>query len=459
MKEKTLKRNKFYPADENKSVFKEVIFITICLFLTLIPNFSLNAQVQDSSDSYDGYIDQTDLIKVIRGKNSIKKNTGIPQKGKLMAFGAPIFGSNPSLGAFYGLGATGAMYLGEPENTCVSNMTLSFQYTTKKQFVGSLKGTLMTSGNTWEMLIDLKYSIFSEGTYGLGSDYNEPIKEGWNIGGIQTQGIKGVQLINYNYLKIHYTLLRETFNHIYFGIGYHLDYHTKIVDNNLDLEAPEPVITSHYSYSLVNGFDPKGYVSSGASLNIMFDSRDHTVNPYKGLFAHLSYRLNSKFLGSTKNYQQYYLETRYYKSLSDKIPRHLIAFWVIGQFIAGGDAPYLDLPASGYDMRNRIGRGYVAGRFRGREWVTAEAEYRFPVTKNGLIGGVLFSSITSTTRNAIQIGDTYLEKLKLFKAIRPAAGFGARIMLNRTGRLNLDLDMAFGQNGSKGFYFAVGEAF
>jgi hypothetical protein len=49
--------------------------------------------------------------------------------------------------------------------------------------------------------------------------------------------------------------------------------------------------------------------------------------------------------------------------------------------------------------------------------------------------------------------------LKLFEATKPAAGFGARIMLNRTGRLNLAMDMAFGDNGAKGFYFAVGETF
>lgn len=376
-----------------------------------------------------------------------------------MAFASPIFGSNPSLGTFYGLGGTGAIYLGEPKNTSVSNFNISLQFTTKKQFVGSMKGTLMTSENLWEMLIDIKYSIFSEGTYGLGSDYNQPLKEGWNIGGIQTQGISGVQQMDFDYLKIHYTALRETYDHIYFGLGYHLDWHINIVDKNLDLQATEPVITSHYAYSTLNGFSTSNYISSGTSLNAVYDSRDHTVNPYRGNYSQISYRINPEFLGSSKSYQQLYLETRYYKPLSQKTPRHLISFWAIGQFVTAGNAPYLDLPASSYDMRNRIGRGYVAGRFRGKDWVTAETEYRFPLTKNGLIGGVLFASVTSTSRDAVQIGDTYLDKLNLFEAIRPAGGFGARIMLNRTGRLNLAMDMAFGQNGSKGFYFAVGEAF
>jgi hypothetical protein len=139
----------------------------------------------------------------------------------------------------------------------------------------------------------------------------------------------------------------------------------------------------------------------------------------------------------------------------------VLGFWGIGQFVTAGKVPYLDLPASGYDMRNRIGRGYVAGRFRGPSWVTLESEYRFPITKNGLFGGVLFANVTSTSRDALVYAPGNINEpgLGLFESAKYAAGFGARIMLNRTGRLNIAMDMAFGQNGSKGFYFAVGETF
>ncbi len=418
-----------------------------------------NLYAQTDSPETEVYVDEKDLVDVIRGKNSKKKSTGIPQKGKLIAFAAPIFGSNPSLGTFFGLGGTGAMYLGEPENTNISNLNLALMYTTKNQFVGNLRGTLMTPGNHWQMLIDAKYSIFSEGTYGLGSDYNQPIREGWNIGGIHTEGIESVQQLNFNYVKFHYTALRETAEHLYFGIGYHLDIHNKIEDLNLDLEAPNPIITSHFIYNAAKGFSLYEYTSSGLSINTVYDSRDHTVSPYKGNFSQITYRINPEFLGSSKAYQQLYLELRHYQPVSKKIPRHLISFWAMGQFITSGDAPYLDLPASSYDMRNRIGRGYVAARFRGKNWVTAETEYRFPITKNGLIGGVIFGSITSTSREEVRDSETYWPQLKLFEAIRPAGGLGARILLNRTGRLNLTMDMAFGQNGSKGFYVAVGETF
>lgn len=431
--------------------------LSLLLFVWMCCGQSLLAQIDPIPTP--AYVDATDLRKVLRKKNSPKEEeSGTPQKGKLMKFIVPIFGANPTLGAFYGVGGTGAIFLGDPETTSISSLNASLQITTKNQFVAGIKGTIMTPDNGWEMLVDLKYSFFSENTYGLGSDNSQPINESWNWGGIST-GTGGAQPLTFNQVKIYYTALKEVTDNFYVGIGYHLDYHYKIEDLNLDLEAPDTVITSHYAYNIINEISPTEYSTSGISFNLVYDSRDHTVNPYKGAFIQIMNRNNPDKLGSTKNSNTLYMEARLYKSLSAKTPRHLIGFWGIANILTSGTLPYLHLPANAYDMRNRIGRGYVAGRFRGPDWVTAEAEYRFPISRNGLFGGVLFASATTTSRDAITIGEESFPKLKLFEATKPAAGFGARIMLNRTGRLNLAMDMAFGQNGAKGFYFAVGETF
>lgn len=424
----------------------------------LLLNFNLLGQV-DRPEGID-YVDVTDLATVIRGnKDTISQSSGIPEKGKLMKFIVPVFGSNPYLGVFYGVGGTGAIFLGNPKTTSISSMTGSVLFTTKEQFVATIKGTIMTPDNGWEMLADFKYAYFTENTYGLGSDYNQPIHESWNWGGLVTSGVGGAQPLTFNQLKIYYTALKEIHKNIYAGIGYHLDYHFKIQDLTLDLTATNPVVTSHYAYSVANGFNPQSYATSGTSFNFLYDSRDHTVSPYKGAFLQFSYRVNPTLLGSSQNSQQLYLEARVYKPLSKERPRHLVGFWGIAHFVTSGKVPYMHLPANAYDMRNRIGRGYVAGRFRGPAWVTTEVEYRFPISGNGLFGGVIFGSATTTSRDAATIGNQVLPKLNLFEAIRPAGGFGARVMLNRTGRLNLAMDMAFGQQGAKGFYFAVGETF
>lgn len=400
-----------------------------------------------------------DLKMVIKGKEKSKNDSGIPVEKKLMWFAVPIIGSNPTLGFFYGLGGTGSIYLGDPKTTNISNASVNLQYTTNNQFISSIKGTVMTPNNSWEMLVDLRYSIFSENTYGLGSDYDQPIQDDWHIGTIETSGIEGAQPLESNQVRVHLTALKAIAEKIFIGGGYHLDYHYGIDDLSLDLNAPQPVVTSHYAYSILYGFDPEEYLSSGVSVDFMIDDRDHTVNAYEGDFIHISYRLNPEFLGSERGYHMIYSEGRVFKPLSKTNPRHLLALWGIGQFTVSGDAPYLHLPSSGNDMRNRIGRGYVAGRFRGNSWITAEAEYRYPITKNGLLSGVAFANATTTSRDEITIGTEYLEKLRLFQAIRPAGGFGLRLLLERAGRLNLGADFAFGQNGSKGFYFVVGETF
>lgn len=433
-------------------------FTFLLYFLvTLFPS-GLHAQKDSLSHPFQN-IYPLDLKMVIKGKEKSKNDTGLPKEDKLMWFAVPIFGSNPTLGFFYGLGGTGSIYLGNPETTNISNLNVSIQYTTNKQFISSIKGTVMMPNNSWEMLVDLKYSIFSENTYGLGSDYSQPIQEDWNIGGIETTGVSGAQPIESNQARVHLTALKAISKRIYVGGGYHLDYHYNINDLNLDLEAPEPVITSHYAYSLLYGFDPTNYLSSGISADFLIDDRDHTVNAYEGNFIHASYRFNPKFLGSETDYQMVSVETRLFKPLSKINPRHLLALWGIGQFTIAGDTPYLHLPSSGNDMRNRIGRGYVGGRFRGNSWITAEAEYRFPISKSGLFSGVAFGSATTTARDELNIGTEHIDKLRLFEGIRPAGGAGLRLLLERAGRLNLGMDFAIGQNGSKGFYLVVGETF
>jgi hypothetical protein len=68
------------------------------------------------------------------------------------------------------------------------------------------------------------------------------------------------------------------------------------------------------------------------------------------------------------------------------------------------------------------GRGYVEGRFRGNDMLYLESEYRFGITRNGLIGGVLFvngqsfSAYNSST----------------FKRVAPGYGTGLRLKVNNT---------------------------
>ncbi|MBL4676481.1 MAG: hypothetical protein JKY70_09805, partial [Mucilaginibacter sp.] len=115
----------------------------------------------------------------------------------------------------------------------------------------------------------------------------------------------------------------------------------------------------------------------------------------------------------------------------------------------GGKPPYLDLPANTWDQYNGTGRGYIQGRFRGAQMVYGEAEYRFGLTRNGLLGGVVFGnaeSFSAAPGSALQ-------------KVQPGYGVGLRLKLNKVSKTNIAVDYGFGSQGSKGIFVTVGEIF
>ena len=219
----------------------------------------------------------------------------------------------------------------------------------------------------------------------------------------------------------------------------------------LDLTADPQIITSHYAYSVSYGFNPEKYISSGVSVNFLYDTRDNQVNPYKGRFAFANIRINPEALGSSKNSSLLWLEYRDYLHLSKERPRHLIGFWTYGWFVTSGKVPYLDLPAQGWDQFGRSGRAYTQGRFRGLDVIYNEIEYRFPLQKSkDTFGAVVFINGTTASNR---------ENISLFKYYDIGYGAGLRIMIDKKSRANLNLDYAFGKYGAQGFYIGLNEVF
>jgi len=211
-------------------------------------------------------------------------------------------------------------------------------------------------------------------------------------------------------------------------------------------------LTQHYIYSVNNGFNPKNYCTSGLVLSFLFDSRDNTCRPTKGIYASIMPQFNLTWLGSSKSSIGIYTEFRTYVRLSKRNPAHLIAFWYSGGFVASGVLPYLDLPAIGWDTYGRTGRGYVQGRIRGVNYLYGEVEYRFPISgPSRIFSGVVFCN-AATCNNADN-------SIKVLEYIAPGFGAGLRVMLNKKSKSNVTIDMGFGLNGSKGLFLNINEAF
>lgn len=378
------------------------------------------------------------------------------EKTKSKIIWLPVIASSPANGFMFGVAPTLNWQNGDPQKTSYSSLLGSLIYTTKKQFLFTLKGTVFFDANSAILMQDVRYFKTSQPTYGLGTgpESSKLANTGFEYEDSKfSNGIRGSQMIKFNFFRIHETYFKRIGEgKSYLGLGYHLDIHSKIKDQLLDLTASPPTITSHYAYNTKYRFNTDKYTLSGLSANYLYDSRDNTVNPYKGIYALATLKLNPKWLGSSKYSSTLWTEFRKYFNVSEAHPRNIVGLWLYGNFELGGHLPYLDLPALGWDQFGRSGRAYPQGRFRGQSILYGEVEWRFPLQKDKeKWGGVIFlNSTTATNKDA---------DIKTLEYVNIGYGLGLRYMLNEVSRTNLCLDFGFGNYGSKGFYLSVNEAF
>lgn len=392
--------------------------------------------------------EQQDIRDLLRKKDKPPKP---PRKTMLLIL--PNVGSNPANGFLFGIGGAIGWYWGPRETTRVSNIGFTAAYTTKNQVLVYSKSNVYTPGDKIYLQGDWRFYVYKAPTWGLGTNAPDTIDvvSTFSWQGADLEETDGAYPMKYTYFKFHETVNFRITDYLYAGGGYHLDLYSKIEDDLLNLDSIPYQFTPHFVHSELYDFDRGSYSLSGASLNVVYDSRDNLMNPYKGYFANINYRYNPTFLGSDENSSSLWLEFRTYVPLSKKTPRHLVAFWAYGNFLISGNQPYLTMMALGEDQKARSGRGYVAGRYRGEDMVYGEVEYRFPISQcSKILGGVVFLNVTTASNRTTEV--------PLFSYLRPGAGFGFRLMVNKHFRTNINLDFGFGHY-SKGFYFSGTETF
>ena len=365
----------------------------------------------------------------------------------------PNIASNPSNGLLLGVGGSLGWWFGPKETTRVSFAGFTAAWTTKNQWIFFVKSNAYTSEDKFFLQGDWRFYIYSQPTYGLGTNSPESVElePSWNWMAASTSETEGAYPLKFNYVRIHEIASYKLKTNLYAGVGIHFDKYDNIKDELLNLDTIPQSVTPHYAYSSYYGFDPEKFTLTGLSLNFVFDSRDNLINPYKGFFVNVNLKQNVTFLGSEKSSTFLFFDLRGYKSLSKRNPRHLIGAWLWGNFMLAGRAPYLALQSLGDDQRARSGRGYIQGRYRGEQFLYGEVEYRFPISPcSGILGGVVFANATTASNNYTGV--------ELFQYIQPGFGVGLRVMINTGSRMNLDLDYGVGDK-SKGFYFSGAETF
>ncbi|MEO7089181.1 MAG: hypothetical protein ABIZ51_10355 [Bacteroidia bacterium] len=397
------------------------IFVIVMAIITKID--AQSSQNENSTINKKDTVEQKDVMdvadKLFKLKPYTKPDTTRSKTGTILLSVFPVVGYALQSGTV-GIIATNVSFYAANGSTNLSSLTFNPQYSIMHQVVLPLITSVWSKNNKWNFLGDWRYYKYPSYTYGLGS---------------RTLLTK-VDSLDYSYIKFYQEALRKISTNFYGGIGYNLDYHYNIKDysQSTDFQKYDRGATKT--------------TSSGLIAHLKYDTRTNLNNPINAFFASVSYRYNSTLLGSDQNWQAIQIEMRKYINLNPN-GKSVLAFWSWNEITLGGKPPYLDLPSTGWDTYNNTGRGYIQGRFRGADMFYLESEIRFNITRNGLLGGVLFANDETVSR--------YLGNDNDF--LNPGEGIGIRLKLNRFSDTNLCVDYGFGTDGSRGFFFNIGEVF
>jgi len=371
-------------------------------------------------------IEQQDIVDVYRKiiKKKVDTCESVEKAGKLHYAILPAAGYSSVTGFAGVVAGNAAFYTDNEKSTKLSAINASISYTQKNQIILPILSNIWTRKNSFNLLGDWRFYKYPEYTYGLGGHTT-----------LQNQ-----DRLNYSNIIIHEAVLKHIYNSpFYAGLAYNLNYHWNISEAG----PADGGISDFKKYGLT-----KQSVSSGISVNALFDTRKNSINPIDAMYGSIAFCPNLMILGSNHNYKSLIIDLRKYYKLSKKSD-NVLAFWSYSWFTFNGNVPYLDMPSTAWDPYANMGRGYIQSRFRGKNLLYAEAEYRFGITRNGLIGGVVFANAQSVT-------DWPSNK---FQTIYPAVGTGIRIKVNRDSRTNICIDYALGINGSNGVFINLGEVF
>ncbi len=363
-------------------------------------------------------------------KNAVENNEE-PKPGKYLFSYVPALGYTLQTGFAGILSGNAAFYNGAAPDQKISSISTSFTYSQYEQSIVPLIINIWTKNNKINFITDCRFIQYPSDIYGL--------------------GVRGLILapdsnantgytINFSGLKFHQTVMFSVAKNVYAGVGY-------FYDQFWNIEAIDS-LRRNVARVLTNKLGTNE-LASGPTLRFLYDSRTNQINPDKGWYYNMVYRSSLKSLGSDANWSSLLVDMRTYTHFPEN-SKNILAFWGLGwTTMSKKSPPYLLLPSTGWDDQYNSGRGYIQGRYRGRDMFYIENEYRFGISRNGLLGGVVFANFQYFSSDLS----------KEFNNVKGGYGLGIRIKLNKYSGTNLAIDYGFGEKDSRGFFVNLGEVF
>ncbi|MCS6820823.1 MAG: hypothetical protein NZ551_03045 [Microscillaceae bacterium] len=297
--------------------------------------------------------------------------------------------------------------------TRTSNVQAYFIYTLRNQLLTSPSYTLFFNQEKYILRGNIAYFQFPEYFYGIG---NSPLDKANRIG------------IDYELFRIENRFLRKVKGNFFAGIQ-----HRYLEIYNVKYPAGSLI-------DQINPVGKNGSSASGLGVVLLYDDRDNVVNTFKGTFVELS-TLSHGGIGGNSVYDVFRADLRQFIPIIPK-KNHILGLQFLGVFTTGAPPMIRQNAELGDDA---IMRGYYRGRYRDRNYIAFQVEYRFPVWK--FIGANAFVGTGSVAR-----------EISEFTNWLPNFGVGVRFMVNKKDRVNIRLDYGVGYQTSD-IYLNLGEAF
>jgi outer membrane translocation and assembly module TamA len=322
----------------------------------------------------------------------------------LKVYPLPAIGYAPETRWYFGAVALFSLQLSNLPETKKSTIETEFNYTQNKQIITTLNFEFRTGKNKWLLTGENGFYDFPEYYWGFGINTTESDKVFYEA----------------TRIEIDNSALRKLKFGPYLGLRYRYHY--------MDItQAESPAI------------DNTKISESGIGLRFVIDTRDNVLNATTGCSFSFSPMFFSKIIGGDTNFQRYSFDFRYYKTVHKK---GVVATQVVIENTVH-EAPFRLVPLLGSES---IMRGYYQGRYRDKNLVAAQIEYRATVWN--WIGATVFGGA----------GTVYEQLKNETLKFRPTYGAGLRIRMDKKDNINLRFDYAKGYK-TDGFYVSFGEAF
>ncbi|HAA12645.1 MAG TPA: hypothetical protein DCE41_13510 [Cytophagales bacterium] len=188
-----------------------------------------------------------------------------------------------------------------------------------------------------------------------------------------------------------------------------------------------------------------GSFNMGLGPSIVYDNRENVLNVRHGLYAVASGLIYHPALGSEFNFSQFFTEVRGFVPVNE---RQVFAAQAQAVF-NNGDVPFNQLALMGGES---LMRGYYLGRYRDRQMLAAQVEYRwlpFDLPFTDRIGAAVFigaGTVAPTVSDLINV------------PWQISGGGGLRVLIFPDKDIYTRLDVGFTREGP-GYYLYIGEAF